>query len=67
MKERDKFVYNDTVYLAAQVAQRAPGETVAKQTQAILDQIDGLLAETGLDKTKILSSTGWICSMDDFF
>ena len=59
-------VYNDTVYLAGQVAQSAPGAGVAKQTQAILDQIDGLLAEAGSDKTKILSATIWICSMDDF-
>ena len=60
-------VYKDTVYLAGQVAQSAPGESVAKQTTAILDQIDSLLAEAGSDKTKILSATIWICSMDDFF
>ena len=59
-------VFNDTVYLAGQVAQSAAGESVAKQTQAILDQIDGLLAEAGSDKTKILSATIWICSMEDF-
>ena len=59
-------VHNDTVYLAGQVAQSAPGESIATQTQAILDQIDGLLAEAGSDKTKILSATIWICSMDDF-
>ncbi|MFZ9119266.1 MAG: RidA family protein, partial [Paracoccaceae bacterium] len=59
-------VHNGTVYLAGQVAQTAAGASVAKQTQAILDQIDGLLAEAGTDKTKILSATIWICSMDDF-
>ena len=37
-------VHNGTVYLAGQVAQTAAGASVAKQTQAILDQIDGLLA-----------------------
>ena len=54
------------MYLAGQVAQSVPGKSVATQTQAILDQIDGLLAEAGSDKTKILSATIWICSMDDF-
>ena len=58
--------YNDTVYLAGQVAVKAPGASVAKQTQSILDQIDGLLGEVGTDKTKILSATIWLCSMDDF-
>ena len=60
------FLYKDTVYFAGQDAQSAPGETGAKQTQAILNQIDGLLAEGVSDKTKILSATIWICSMDDF-
>ena len=59
-------VHNDTVYLAGQVAKSAAGESVAKQTQSILDQIDELLAEAGTDKSKILSATIWICSMDDF-
>ena len=59
-------VHQNTIYLAGQVAQNAAGESVANQTQAILDQIDGLLAEAGADKTRILSATIWICSMDDF-
>ena len=59
-------VHGDTVYLAGQVAQGAPGGTVTEQTQAILAQIDGLLAEAGTDKSKALSATIWLCSMDDF-
>ncbi len=59
-------VHNATVYLAGQVALKAPGASIAEQTQSILDQIDGLLAEVGTDKTKILSATIWLCSMDDF-
>ena len=59
-------LHNDTVYLAGQVALKTPGSSVAKQTQSILYQIDGLLAEVGTDKTKILSATIWLCSMDDF-
>ena len=38
-------IHGDTVYLAGQVAQGAPGGTVTEQTQAILAQIDSLLAE----------------------
>ena len=59
-------VHGDTVYLAGQVAQSAPGGTVTEQTQAILAQIDSLLAEAGTDKSKALSATIWLCSMDDF-
>ena len=59
-------VHGDTVYLAGQVAQGAPGGTVTEQTQAILAQIDTLLAEAGTDKSKALSATIWLCSMDDF-
>jgi len=59
-------VHGDTVYLAGQVAQKAPGASVADQTKAILDQIDALLAEAGTDKSKALSATIWLNSMDDF-
>ncbi len=59
-------IHGDTVYLAGQVALAAPGASVADQTQAILAQIDGLLAEAGTDKSKALSATIWLTSMDDF-
>ena len=59
-------IHNDTVYLAGQVAQSAPGASVADQTRAILAQIDALLAEAGTDKSKALSATIWLNSMDDF-
>lgn len=59
-------IHGDTVYLAGQVAQKAPGASVKDQTQVILDQIDALLAEAGTDKTKALSATIWLNSMDDF-
>ena len=36
-------VHGDTVYLAGQVAQGAPGESVARQTADILERIDSLL------------------------
>ena len=33
-------IAGDTVYLAGQVASKAPGESVANQTKSILEQID---------------------------
>lgn len=59
-------VHGDTVYLAGQVAQSAPGGSVTEQTRAILAQIDKLLAAAGTDKSKALSATIWLCSMSDF-
>ncbi len=56
-------VHGDTVYLAGQVAK---GDSVAAQTAGILDQVDQLLAKAGTDKTKLISATIWLCSMDDF-
>lgn len=57
-------VHGNTVYLAGQVG--APGESVTKQTQAVLAQIEGLLADVGSEKAKILSATIWLADMADF-
>jgi len=59
-------VHNGTVYTAGQVAQNAGGGTVTAQTEDILAAIDGLLADAGSDKSRLLSATIWLASMDDF-
>lgn len=59
-------VHNGTVYTAGQVAQGAPGGTIAEQTADILASIDKLLAEAGSDKTKLISATIWLTDMRDF-
>ncbi|MFQ5566293.1 MAG: RidA family protein [Paracoccaceae bacterium] len=59
-------VHGNTVYTAGQVAQRAPGASIAEQTRDILARIDELLAEAGTDKSKLLSATIWITDMRDF-
>ena len=59
-------VHGKTVYLAGQVAQNAPGGTVAEQTKDILDRIDALLAEAGSDKSKLLSANIWLSDIGDF-
>lgn len=56
-------VHGNTVYLAGQVCK---GESVTAQTTGILAQIDELLAASGSDKSRILSATIWLCTMDDF-
>ena len=48
-------VHGDTVYLAGQVADKTAGGSVTEQTREILSIIDGLLAEAGTDKSRLLS------------
>ena len=60
-------IYNGVVYTAGQVANSASGsESVAEQTQEILQQIDDLLARAGTDKSKLLKATIWITDMAKF-
>ena len=59
-------VHAGVVYLAGQVAQRAPGASVADQTTDILARIDELLAAAGSDKSKLLSATIWLADMAAF-
>lgn len=59
-------VHGNTVYLAGQVALNAPGKSAAEQTQDIVQAIDGLLAEAGSDKSKLLSATIWLADMADY-
>jgi enamine deaminase RidA (YjgF/YER057c/UK114 family) len=58
-------VHNGTVYLAGQVA-RDGSTTVKGQTEAILKQIDDLLAAAGTSKAKLLTTTIYIASMATF-
>ena len=59
-------VHGHTVYLAGQVADKAAGKSVGEQTREILAIIDGLLAEAGTDKTKILSANIWLVDIGGF-
>ncbi len=58
--------HGDTVYLAGQVGKDTAGEPAGAQMADILARIDALLAETGSDKSKILSATIWLADMRDF-
>lgn len=56
-------VHGNTVYLAGQIA---TGDTAADQTRAILGQIDALLAQTGSDKSRVLTATIVLADIADF-
>ena len=59
-------VYGNLVFLAGQVALRAPGASVAEQTKDILAKTDELLAEAGSDKSKLLSASIWLTDISTF-
>ena len=58
-------IHGATVYLAGQVADD-PNADVAGQTRQILDKIDGLLAEAGADKSKLISANVWLSDISTF-
>ncbi len=55
-------VHGNTVYVAGQVSAE-PAASAKGQTEQILKKIDGLLAATGSDKSKLLSATVYVASM----
>lgn len=59
-------VHGDTVYLAGQVSQNAAGKSVTDQTKDILSIIDGLLAQAGTDKSRVLSANIWLTDISTF-
>ena len=56
--------YNGLVWLAGQVGN--PGDSVADQTKTCLAEVDRILADVGIDKTRILSAQIWLADMADF-
>lgn len=58
-------VHGDTVYLAGQVASD-PNADITTQTEQVLEKIDGLLAQVGSDKSKLLSAQIWLSSIAYF-
>lgn len=58
-------IHGNTVYLAGQVADDTDAD-VAGQTRQILAKIEGLLAEAGTDKSKVLSANVWLSDIATF-
>lgn len=52
-------VHGGIAYLAG-VTPASGGGTVAGQTASVLEQIDGLLAEAGADRSRLLSAQIWL-------
>ena len=59
-------IHGGLVYTAGQVAEKTKGASVADQTREILDLIDGILAEAGSAKAKILSATIYLADISTF-
>ena len=59
-------VHNGIVYVAGQVPDDSAGTDVGKQTESVLAKIDQLLAESGSDKSRILSAQIFLPEMKDF-
>ncbi len=58
-------IHNSTVYLAGQIAEDT-AQDIQGQTREVLGHVDRLLAESGSDKTCILSCQIYIADMAHF-
>lgn len=58
-------IHNSTVYLAGQIPEDTSAD-IGGQTREVLGHIDRLLAESGSDKTCILSCQIYLADMADF-
>ena len=59
-------IHGDTIYCAGAVADKMAGASVAEQTREILSILDGVLANAGSHKSKILSATIWLTDIETF-
>lgn len=59
-------VANGLVFLAGQVPRNENVADARAQTADVLEQIDEVLAELGTDKSKIVDTTIFLASMDDY-
>ncbi|MGG7645044.1 RidA family protein [Rhodovulum sp. YNF3179] len=55
--------HNGTAYLCGQVG---AGQSVAEQTRDCLSRVDGLLAQAGSSRERILQAIVWLADMADF-
>ena len=58
-------VHNGIVYVSGQVPE-TPNADVGTQTKEIIAKIDGLLAEAGTDKRRILNASVWLSDIVTF-
>lgn len=53
-------IHGGKIYTAGIVADKAAGQSVAEQTEDILEQIDHLLAQAGSDKSRLIKANIWL-------
>lgn len=58
-------VASSICYLGGQVADDVEGD-IGVQTQQTLAKIDDLLSQAGTDRSKLISATIWLKTMDDY-
>ena len=58
--------HGDVVYLCGQTSSGTAITDVAGQTREVLARVDGLLAEAGTDKSRLLAATIHLRDIDDF-
>lgn len=58
-------IHDNTVYLAGQVADDKSGD-ITTQTRQALAKVDDMLRQAGTDRSRLLSATIWLKTMDDF-
>lgn len=59
-------VWNGAVRTSGQVAGDDPDPDVGRQTRAVLDRIDALLAQAGTDRSRLLHAEVYLVDMADF-
>jgi len=59
-------IHGNKIYTCGIVADAAMGKSVFEQTKDILEQIDGILAKAGSDKTRILKANIWLSDIKTF-
>jgi enamine deaminase RidA (YjgF/YER057c/UK114 family) len=57
-------IHNGVAYLAGQVG--APTKSVTEQTEAVLAEIDRILALCGTDKSRLLTAQIWLADIATF-
>lgn len=58
-------VYNGTIYLSGQIPEDT-SVNIQGQTRQVLESIDGLLAQAGSDKSKVLHAQIFLPDLGDF-
>lgn len=62
----DVVIHGGKAYFSGVVADKTVGKSVYEQTKEVLAQIDDLLAQVNIDKTRILKANIWLTDIETF-